>query len=34
VSVDFAQGEYFAVATDGIPNAGAAADMIIELDLF
>jgi hypothetical protein len=34
VSVDFAQGEYLAVQTDGIPNAGSAADMIIELDLF
>ena len=34
VSVDFAQGEYLAVQTDGIPNAGAAADMVIELDIF
>jgi hypothetical protein len=34
VSVDFAQGEYLAVQTDGIPAAGAAADMVIELDLF
>ena len=34
VSVDFAQGEYLAVQTDGIPVAGAAADMVIELDLF
>lgn len=34
VSVDFAQGEYLAVQTDGVPAAGAAADMIIELDLF
>jgi hypothetical protein len=34
VSVDFAQGEYLAVQTDGIPVAGAAADMVIELDIF
>ena len=34
VSVDFAQGEYLAVQTDGIPAAGAAADMVIEIDLF
>jgi hypothetical protein len=34
VSVDFAQGEYLAVQTDGIPVAGAAADMLIELDIF
>jgi len=34
VSVDFAQGDYLAVQTDGIPAAGAAADMVIELDLF
>jgi len=34
VSVDFAQGEYLAVQTDGIPAAGAAADMVIELDIF
>ena len=34
VSVDFAQGEYLTVQTDGIPVAGAAADMVIELDLF
>jgi hypothetical protein len=34
VSVDFAQGEYLAVQTDGVPGAGSAADMIIELDLF
>jgi hypothetical protein len=32
--VDFAQGEYLAVQTDGIPVAGAAADMLIELDIF
>jgi len=34
VSVDFAQGEYLAVQTDGVPGAGSAADMIIEIDLF
>jgi hypothetical protein len=34
VSVDFAQGEYLAVQTDGIPAAGAAADMVIEIDIF
>ena len=34
VSVDFAQGEYLAVQTDGIPAAGASADMVIEIDLF
>ena len=34
VSVDFAQGDYLAVQTDGIPVAGAAADMVIELDIF
>ena len=34
VSVDFAQGEYLAVQTDGVPVAGAAADMVIELDIF
>lgn len=34
VSVDFAQGDYIAVQTDGIPVAGTAADMIIEIDLF
>jgi hypothetical protein len=34
VSVDFAQGEYLAVQTDGIPVAGAAADMVIEVDIF
>ena len=34
VSVDFAQGDYLAVQTDGIPAAGTAADMVIELDLF
>jgi hypothetical protein len=34
VSVDFAQGDYLAVQTDGIPAAGAAADMVIEIDLF
>ena len=34
VSVDFLQGEYLAVQTDGIPVAGAAADMVIQLDIF
>ena len=34
VSVDFAQGDYLAVQTDGIPAAGAAADMVIEIDIF
>jgi len=34
VSVDFAQGEYLAVQTDGIPAAGAAADLVVEIDLF
>ena len=34
VSVDFAQGEYLAVQSDGIPAAGSAADMVIELDIF
>jgi hypothetical protein len=34
VSVDFQQGEYLAVQTDGVPGAGSAADMIIEIDLF
>jgi hypothetical protein len=34
VSVDFLQGEYLAVQSDGIPVAGAAADMVIELDIF
>ena len=34
ISVDFAQGEYLAVQTDGVPGAGSAADMIIEIDLF
>jgi hypothetical protein len=34
VSVDFAQGEYLAVRTDGVPAAGSAADLVIELDLF
>jgi hypothetical protein len=34
VSVDFAQGEYLAVQTNGIPVAGASADMVIELDIF
>jgi len=34
VSVDFLQGEYLAVQTDGIPAAGAAADMVIEIDIF
>jgi hypothetical protein len=34
VSVDFAQGEYLAVQTDGIPAAGIAADMVIEIDIF
>lgn len=34
VSVDFAQNEYLAVQTDGVPAAGAAADMVVELDLF
>jgi len=34
VSVDFAQGEYLAVQTDGIPAAGVAADMVIEIDIF
>ena len=34
VSVDFAQGEYLAVQTDGIPVAGASADMVIQLDIF
>ena len=34
VSVDFAQGEYLAVQTDGIPAAGASADMVIGIDLF
>jgi hypothetical protein len=34
VSVDFAQGEYLAVQTDGIPAAGTSADMVIEIDIF
>ena len=34
VSVDFAQGDYLAVQTVGSPAAGAAADVLIELDIF
>jgi hypothetical protein len=34
VSVDFAQGDYLALDSVGVPVAGAATDMVIEVDIF
>jgi hypothetical protein len=33
-SVDFAQGDYLAVQVTGIGNANAAADLVVEVDVF